>query len=112
MVQTETKEFIAPSGDKYLIRRLTYREKKIIQSKALKTQAIADDKNVAEKIATFDSAIASMESAWRCIVEAPWLQKGKKCTEEDLDNIKAEDGEELDKFIDEFNYPKQEIVEK
>jgi len=117
-MEDELFEFKAPSGDIYKCRRLRYREKKAVMRSASQfiTEAEPSSKS-GTKSATKMKQILDVykmqeEAAWRCIVEAPWLPKGKKCTLEMLDNIKPQDASALDTFIDGLNFPRGDVEEK
>jgi len=112
MVETETFEFIAPSGDVYEVRRLTYRERKDIMRKSAKLELIMDPKTKAYSTSqNIDVYTMQEQAALKCIAKAPWLAEGKKVELENLDSIKGEDADELDKFIDSINFPKKDVEE-
>ena len=112
MVETEQFDFTAPSGDAYTVRRLTYRERKDVMRKATKIQMITDPKLKETKTEqTIDIYTMQEQMAAKCIIKAPWLAEGKRAVVEDLDKIKSQDAEEIDKFIDGTNFPKKDVEE-
>lgn len=111
MVDTEIKEFIAPSGDKYKIRRMTFRERMALMKKATTSQVVFNPKGQPVNSQTIDYYTIQEELCLRCIVGAPWLAEGVKIKMEDLDNIKVDDADALITFMDKLNYPKKEVEE-
>ena len=52
------------------------------------------------------------ETLWRTIVSAPWLTEGQKCTKEMLSNITGDDGDVLDKKVEEINFHSEKRLKK
>lgn len=112
MVETEQSEFTAPSGDIYEVKRLTYRERKDVMRRATKIELVANPKTKETSTTqTVDIYTMQEQMAVKCITKAPWLAEGKRPVLEDLDKIKVEDADELDKFIDSVNFPKGSVEE-
>lgn len=111
MVDLEKTEFIAPSGDKYQVRRMTFRERIGVMKKATNTQVVFDPKGKPVTTQNIDYYTIQEELCVRCIAGAPWLEQGKTVKIEDLDKIKIDDADALVQFLDKLNYPKKEVEE-
>ena len=119
----EGKEFVAPSGDTYKFRYLTYGEKMDLGiEKAKGTKVHAGQKGFRQSSKELDANVEldvsvilkiQREAVWKTIIAAPWLKEGQKCTKEMADNnIKGLDTEKINEFVEGFNYPKSDVVEK
>lgn len=101
MVEYEVK---CPSGAIYKLRKLNYAEKKQVMKASMRFDV---DKDGEVKQST-DPFILLEESLWRTIVSAPWMKDGEKCTKESLVNIDGDDGDILDKKVEELNFHSKE----
>jgi len=111
-MEEELHELKAPSGDVYQVKRLKYRARKAAQSRSVTSIMEVDEKKNKKMTQKFDAFKLQEEMAWQCIIQAPWLKDGQKCTIEMLDNIKAQDIDALDEFIDKLNFPQGDVLEK
>ena len=97
MVETEVK---CPSGAVYKLRPLNYLEKKSVLKASMRFELGAE--NEVKQVS--DPFVLLEETLWRTIVSAPWLTEGQKCTKEMLSNITGDDGDVLDKKVEEINF--------
>lgn len=106
MVEYEVK---CPSGAVYKLKRLNYLDKKNVYKVATKFETEKNiDTGKDEVKTTVDPYVMLEESLWRMIVSAPWLPEGKKCSKEMLENIEGDDGDVLDKKVEDLNFPSKD----
>lgn len=100
MVEYEVK---CPSGAVYKMKRMNYSEKKQVMKASMRF-----DVTDGEVKQSTDPFILLEESLWRSIVGAPWLKEGQTCTKDMLSNIDGDDGDVLDKKVEDLNFRSKE----
>ena len=113
----EENEYTAPSGDVYKFKLLTYGEKMdISELKATGTKIKAGGRSEKTPEVEVDiSAVLKMqrEIVYKTLIEATWLELGKKPTKELIDNnIKGIDAEAINAFVEKINYPQGDVAGK
>jgi len=113
----EENEYTAPSGDVYKFKLLTYGEKMdISELKATGTKIKAGGRSEKTPEVEVDiSAVLKMqrEIVYKTLIEAAWLELGKKPTKELIDNnIKGIDAEAINAFVEKINYPQGDVAGK